>query len=628
MVTENRALSPTPSTTPSTNACDADSATRPTALVRIDARMLAATDPAVDADSPPVWRQFRNPAAVLAAYHLDEVPRVLREVDRHAAAGRWCVGFVAYEAAPAFDPALVTHPAHPHLPLAWFAVHDAALPAAAPERPAVLAPRDAPRTGPTRMPDEDAYRSAVREIHRQIADGNSYQVNLTVPLRAELTAGTPEGLFAELYARQPTEYAAFLDLGEQVVLSASPELFFERRGDAVTMRPMKGTVARGGTPEQDDANRRWLLASVKNRAENTMIVDLLRNDLGRIARTGTVRVEQLVALETYPTFHALTSTIGADCAVADLLQIFAALFPCGSITGAPKASTMRIITELEDEPRGVYCGAVGVVAPGGDARFSVAIRTAVVGPGSAPHPDSAPTGGVLRYGVGGGITTDSTADEEYAELLVKSRIVRELPGPDLLETFRLQDGEAVNLALHLRRLLASAAELGYPTTTVALQRAVRALLDRHPAGTWRARLLLSRTGGLHTEAAAFDPDALRSMTATVSTRPVLSSDLRLRHKLTDRSAYDARRDPRFDTTVLVNERNEVTELLYGNLVVRRAGRLITPPLSSGLLPGVGRALAIADGVAVETVGAGELAGCDELWHVNSLRGWIPLVLQG
>ena len=570
----------------------------------------------------PAWLRFCDPVDVLAAYEIGDVLPVLREVERHAQEDRWSVGYVAYEAAPAFDSALTTRSPRPGLPLAWFSVHDSphsadsapagsALSADGPPQvgTAITADVSGFGTGPWLLPDRSDHTRVLAGIHDEIADGNTYQVNFATQLSAQLD-GTVEQLFAELYRRQPTDFGAYLDLGEHAIVSVSPELFFELQGSIVTMRPMKGTVARGATPEQDAANQRWLLSSAKNRAENTMIVDLLRNDLGRIARTGTVRVDDLVQLESFPTFHALTSTIRAEVDDADLCNLFAALFPCGSITGAPKASTMRIIAGLESEPRGPYCGAIGVVAPGGDARFSVAIRTAVVGPDS-----------VVRYGVGGGITADSIADEEYVELLTKARIVLALPGPSLLETFRLHDGAAHNIDLHLARMSASAAELGYDYDETRAHAAVQGLRAQYASGTWRARLLLDRGALFHAEAAPFELDAHAVMTARVSPNRVVSADSRLRHKLTDRALYDSRREPDVDTTLLVNEHGELTEFLFGNIVVRRGDELFTPPLGAGLLPGVGRALALADGVQERAITLDELDDRDEVWHVNSLRGW-------
>ncbi|WP_134321976.1 chorismate-binding protein [Cumulibacter soli] len=552
-------------------------------------------------DDSPVWQQFRDPQRILQASDLTDVPRVLRAAEQYAKAGKWCVGYVAYEAAPAFDRSRVAHGAG-ELPLAHFAVYDVAEPAVAPSGAPV-------QTGAWTIPPRSDYYESLARIHGEIVDGNTFQVNHTVELQAH-TSSSARDVFAELYGRQPTSYAAFLDVGGTSVLSVSPELFFSRRGSQLTMRPMKGTIARGSTSDSDDANRRWLLTSAKNRAENTMIVDLLRNDLGRIASPGTVRVTELVRLETYPSFHALTSTITAEAPGVDLVDIFAALFPCGSVTGAPKASTMRIIAEEESRPRGVYCGAIGILAPGGDTRFSVAIRTAEL------HP-----GGTLRYSVGGGITAASDPAEEYDELLTKARIALTLPGPDLLETMLLHDGEFAHVDRHLGRLTASSIQLGYIYDEVMVRRALDECAAQHPSGSWRARLLLSRAGGVRVEAHSFMPEPQKVMTARICADRVRSDDVRLRHKLTDRGIYDSRRIAGVDTTLLVNERDEVTEFLFGNIVVRRGADLLTPPLGCGLLPGVGRAIALADGVREQVISVAELQTCDEVWHVNSLRGW-------
>ena len=355
-----------------------------------------------------------RPEAVLQAGSVAEVLPVLEQVERATAAGRWAYGYLAYEAAPGLDADLVTHDPRPgDPPLAWFAV------GGPPEEVAPVRPGPLPSA--TWRPDwtDAEHAHAVDAVRACIAAGDTYQCNLTDRLRTTLT-GTPEQLYAALAARQSGAFHAWLDLGEHVVVSASPELFVDWSGDTLMARPMKGTVARGATAA-DDARAVEELHSAKNRAENLMIVDLLRNDLSRIARTGSVVVRSLFDAEPYPTVWQLTSEIAARASPGtSLVDVLRALFPCGSVTGAPKVSTMRLIRDLEPTPRGVYCGAIGFVGPpdsGVRARFSVPIRTAVV------HRAT----GEAVYGAGGGIVWDSDPAAERAELLAKAAVLGSEP---------------------------------------------------------------------------------------------------------------------------------------------------------------------------------------------------------
>ena len=353
------------------------------------------------------------PYRVLTAARAEDAPGVLAEVEAATRGGDWAFGYVSYEAAPGFDPALVTAaPGADDPPVAWFGL--CGEPVAGTPVVDAAAPADSRPAGWT--PDWSAaeHAAAVRRVREHIAAGDTYQINLTDRLRAPFD-GDPARLYAALAGAQRGRYHAYLDLGRHVIAGASPELFLERTGDRIRTRPMKGTAPRGATPAEDLQRARRLRVSEKERAENVMIVDLLRNDLARIAEVGSVAVTELCALERYPTVWQLTSEIGARLRPGTgLPEIFRALFPCGSVTGAPKASSMRIIRELEGGPRGVYCGAVGLVGPG-SARFSVAIRTAVVDRRA----------GTAVYGAGGGITWGSDPAAEHAELLAKAAV---LPG--------------------------------------------------------------------------------------------------------------------------------------------------------------------------------------------------------
>ena len=360
---------------------------------------------------------FTGVRCTLVAWQPSQVAPEIAAVDHLTTGGTWAFGFVAYEAAPGINPALPTRAPAPGLPLAWFALCDPPTTACA----VTLGARVPPSPWRwTHRWSAAQYQTAVAAIRRRIAAGDTYQCNLTTRLTAPI-AEDPEILYARLATAQQGAHHAYLDTGAVAIACASPELFFELRGEHLLMRPMKGTAARGRTMSEDAAALTALCSSIKDRAENVMIVDLLRNDLGRIAATGSVRVTALCRPERYGTVHQLTSDVRARLRPGcGLVDVFRALFPCGSVTGAPKASSMGIIAELEDDPRGVYCGAVGIVAPPGTpvrAQINVAIRTAVV--------DRATR--TATYGTGGAVTWSSDPAGEYAEALTKTAVLHARP---------------------------------------------------------------------------------------------------------------------------------------------------------------------------------------------------------
>ena len=577
---------------------------------------------------PAVWARFDDlsrgtalrcppPRRVLVASTPAEVVPVLAEVERATAAGEWAFGFLAYEAASGLDPGLAT--AEPDgTPLAWFGI------GGPPEPTAPLTPSGRP-PGPGWTPDwSDAeHAAAVDAVRAHIAAGETYQCNLTDRLR---TTGVtdPEGLYADLALAQRGAHNAYLDLGDTVVASASPELFLEWTGDVVRTRPMKGTAPRGATTAEDADRAATLRASAKEQAENLMIVDLLRNDLGRIARPGTVTVPELFTLERYPTVWQLTSEVTAQLrAGVGLVDVLRALFPCGSVTGAPKARTMRLIRDLEPTPRGVYCGAIGLLAPPGAAfraRFSVAIRTAVV--------DRAT--GTAVYGAGGGITWDSRADAERAELLTKAAVLRAGSGDhELLETLHWSPAEGLRgLDRHLARLTDSAGYFGFALDVDAVRAGAASAVAGRSTPT-RVRVTVDRGGAVGVAVADAPATSSTPVMLSVDDDPVDPGDVWLHHKTTRREVYQRRaaRHPGADDVVLVNDRGEVTETTIANLAVRLAGRWWTPPTSSGCLPGIARGRLLEEGVLAERVlTVADLHAADALALVSSLRGWRPAVL--
>jgi para-aminobenzoate synthetase/4-amino-4-deoxychorismate lyase len=572
-------------------------------------------------------RSFRlvGPVGIVEATRIDDVAPALEAAEAAAGRGLWVAGFVAYEAAPGLDARLAVRrrdPGDPFaaLPLAWFATFERAEETALP-----LPPDDgSPAAARTWVPatTRDRYEARVRRIRELIAAGETYQVNHTMRMRARI-AGDPRGLYRDLCYAQGGAYAAYLDAGRYRVLSASPELFFERRGDRVVTRPMKGTAPRGRWPAEDRGAAERLVASAKDRAENAMIVDLLRNDLGRIATPGSVTWDDVFEAERYETVWQLTTTVAATLAAGTgTVDVFRALFPSGSVTGAPKVRTMELIAELEDAPRGVYCGAVGYVAPGGrDARFNVAIRTVTV---------DADTG-TAEYGVGGGITWGSDAAGEYEEAVAKARILTvRRPSFELLETMRFDPEAGVrNLDRHLRRLEESAAYFGVSVDRRDAMEAIEKAVASAPGRPRRVRLSAARDGTVRVACTAMPPD-VEPVVVALDDVPQDRRDVFLFHKTSLRGRYReaAERHPDADDVLLVNDRGEVTESTIANVAVRIEGRWWTPPLDAGLLPGIGRELAIEEGrLAERSILVDEVRGADGIALVSDARGWRRAVLR-
>ncbi len=570
-----------------------------------------------------------EPVGVLEVTRAGEVVATLEAAEAAAGRGLWVAGFVTYEAAPGLDPALVVRPRDAEdpfaaLPLAWFAMFERA------EETTLPLPRD--EEGVAATPEgtwvptttRERYESSVDRIRELIAAGETYQVNHTMRLRSHVD-GDPRGLYRDLSYAQRGGFSAYLDLGRYRVLSASPELFFELRDGAIVTRPMKGTAPRGRWPDEDRAVAERLLASAKDRAENAMIVDLLRNDLGRISRTGSVTWADVFQAERFETVWQLTTTVSAKLeADVGLAGVFRGLFPSGSVTGAPKVRTMEIIRELEDSPRGIYCGAIGYLAPKGsgypNARFNVAIRTVTLDTASR----------TAEYGVGGGITWDSEAGAEYEEAVAKTRVLTaRRPGFELLETMRYDPAEGVrHLDMHLRRLAGSADYFGFRYDETEVREAVEKTVASAPPAPCRVRLALGKGGTVRVACTplASEPDVVRISLDDVPQDP---RDVFLFHKTSRRQRYEdaRRRHPDADDVVLINERGEVTESTIANVVVRFDGRWVTPPIEAGLLPGIGRAVALDDGSVTEApVMIEDLRSAEELALISDARGWRRAVL--
>jgi para-aminobenzoate synthetase/4-amino-4-deoxychorismate lyase len=546
----------------------------------------------------------------------DEVMPLLEAVERANGEGLWAAGYVSYEAAPAFDSALVTS-SPGELPLAWFALfhdwhrfdpvsHPAAAYSLSDWRPSTSA---------------GDYEQAVESIHRWIAAGDTYQVNYTIRLQAEF-AGDAWGLFASLARAQRAPRSAFVDTGERwAICSSSPELFFQLEGPRIVCRPMKGTAPRGRYPEEDRRQGEWLSKSIKNRAENLMIVDMVRNDLGRIAQPGSVDVTSLFELERYPSIHQLTSTVEASTE-ATLPELMTALFPCASITGAPKVRTMELIHQLEQEPRGVYTGAIGCVGPERQAHFNVAIRTVQIDRQT----------GVAEYGAGGGIVWDSVAADEYRECRTKTLVLTQTePEFSLLETMLWEPEDGIFLLdRHLERLRTSALYFDRPVDLEAVRTEIDRATRELPPIPHRVRLLLHRSGEVAIES---EPQVATDLRRRVrlANRPVDRENRLLFHKTSYRALYDeARADhPDYDDVLLWNSDRELTESTIANVLVRLDGELVTPPVDSGLLPGVYRAELLEAGeIRERVIKLEELSRAEAIFLVNSVRRRVEVDLEG
>lgn len=558
---------------------------------------------------------FEKPVKIFTTNKLEEVAGIFAEVEQALDEGYYVAGCVSYEASPAFDPDLPVHK-KTDFPLVWFAAFEG------PKRQEIKS------SGGTYSVSEwkydlsyKQYHSAINKIKEAIETAETYQINFTARLEAEFT-GDDYSFYEQLARNQQASYSAYLNIGKYRVLSASPELFFRIEQNKITTKPMKGTIKRGRYEEEDLIFKDRLENSKKDQAENLMIVDLLRNDLGKIAVPGTVTVPKLFEVTPYPTVHQMTSTIEAELVEdATVFDWFKALFPCGSITGTPKSSTMEYITELENSPRDIYCGAIGYITPDRDAVFNVPIRTVLL--------DTEENKAV--YGVGGGITWNSTVDGEYGEMGTKAQLLAERrPEFRLLETLALENGNYLLLKEHMERLAESANYFGFTIDEKFILSELDHLKETASEGKYKVRLLLSRNGEIEIESVLIK-DLEEPIACILAESPIHSDDVFFYHKTTNRGMYEKHEQNMPDGTfsvLLWNERDEITEFTTGNIVVKMNGKYYTPPVSSGLLKGTFRNQLIARGMIEEKIiKTAEIDQFEEVWFINSVRGWLQVDLK-
>ena len=554
------------------------------------AKPFVLLDDARDEGAAPA-RLYTDPVEIITTRDPAQVPALLAKLKSHRA---HVAGFIAYEAGHGLEPRLshlVSNAADDAPPLLWFGVfedYQEIVPAAV----ADLFPD--PSGGwvgtPTPRISGAAYESALNTVNDYILAGDIYQANLTFACDVPLL-GDPLAIYAGLRARAKAGYGGVVWTGEDWLLSLSPELFFALKDGKLTTKPMKGTAVRGRNPASDAVAVAKLQSDPKQRAENLMIVDLLRNDLSRVAVPGSVAVPQLFHVETYPTVHQMTSTVTARLREGvDAVDVISTIFPCGSITGAPKIRAMEVIDEVEAAPRSAYTGSIGRIDPGGDAAFNVAIRTL--------HLRGRENRATM--GLGSGVIADSESGDEWRECLAKGGFVASEKTFDLFETMRFDPAVGIQLLdRHIARIGESARMFGFPFDRHAARNELQAATFRI-AESRRVRLMLSPSGRIAIEVQPHQPKPADFVEVRLVTLPVDSSDFRLRHKTTDRNFYvEARMAAGSFEVALVDNEGFITEGSFTNIFVRGPGALLTPPLTRGLLPGVLRAELIANGSAVE-----------------------------
>ena len=560
------------------------------------------------------WLLFNDPVDIIDVDTLEDVVPSLQLIEaRVNNENLYAAGFVSYEASPAFDAACsVKHDAG--FPLLRFGLF-----ASVQE---IEQLNDASATADIQWQMDSApayYRQKIAQIKTHIHAGNTYQVNFTVRQHGE-GVDDPWALFLQLGSESP--YSAYIECDDWAICCASPELFFSLDSNRLESRPMKGTASRGETLREDEEQKSWLRNSLKNRAENVMIVDMIRNDMGRVAKSGSVGVENLFRIETYPTVLQMTSTVNAKTEKS-VTDIFRALFPCASITGAPKINTMRLITELEDSPRRIYTGTIGYIAPNRKALFNVAIRTALVNRRN----------GHACYGSGGGIVWDSSAAEEFEEINTKSKILGLRTNRRYFQIFEslLWDGSGYFLLdRHIDRMIKSIGHFSFAGDVDSINFYLYKLSQKLPESRCKVRLLISEDGTLASEFAEI-PDAQdKPVKVGLATNPVDENTVWLAHKTTVRNLYNEARASRADTddVLLWNRHSNLTESSTANILVKREGHWVTPRLESGLLAGTHRAELLQAGkITEDDLPVHALESFDEIRLLNSVRKWIEIDLN-
>ena len=551
---------------------------------------------------------FTQPIKELKTRDLSEVADLLAQVESYQEQGYYVVGYVSYEAAPAFEEKLAVHKV-PLLGeyLLYFTVHESVKTSPI---PLTYEEVDLPSKWREQTSAED-YEKAIAQIHHHLRQGDTYQVNYTVQLKQDLSAN-PFAIYNRMVVEQEAGYNAYVEHDEIAVISMSPELFFEQNDRELTTRPMKGTTQRGVTDDEDLKEAAWLEQDPKNRSENMMIVDLLRNDMNRISEVGSEHVEHLCQVEQYSTVWQMTSTIKSQLREdVDLVAIFRSLFPCGSITGAPKIATMEIIKNLEPQPRGVYCGTIGILLPNGRRIFNVAIRTIQLHQGNA------------IYGVGGGITWDSTWESEYREVHQKAAVLyRKQARFQLITTGRISQKQLLFEDQHLERLTKASRYFAYPFDPEELRQKIEEecqACDSHQDS--RLRITLSKSGEMKLSRQILTPLSPSFCKAKLCLQEADLNQSFTYFKTTHRPHLSLGEQEK----IYHNKSGELFETSIGNLVLKINGKLYTPPISQGILPGIYRQHLLETGQVEEKVlTVADLNQAETIYGCNAVRGLYEL----
>ena len=554
---------------------------------------------------------FTKPIKELKTRDLAEVTDLLAQVESYQEQGYYVVGYVSYEAAPAFDEKLAVHEG-PLLGeyLLYFTIHDSVEKSSI---PLTYEEVDLPSDW-QEVTSPEAYEMAITQIHHHLRQGDTYQVNYTVQLKQDLSAN-PFAIYNRIVVEQEAGYNAYVEHDEMAVISMSPELFFEQNGRELTTRPMKGTTQRGVTDQEDLEQASWLEQDPKNRSENMMIVDLLRNDMNRISEVGSEHVERLCQVEQYSTVWQMTSTIKSQLREdVDLVEIFRSLFPCGSITGAPKIATMEIIKDLEPQPRGVYCGTIGLLIPNGCRIFNVAIRTIQLHQGKA------------IYGVGGGITWDSTWESEYREVHQKAAVLyRKQARFQLITTGKISQKQLLFEEQHLERLRKASRYFAYPFDPEILRQKIEAECQTCDANQdYRLRISLSKSGEIKLSRQVLTPLSPSFCEAKLCLQESNLQQAFTYFKTSHRSHLSLGEQEK----IYHNVRGELLESSIGNLVLKIDGKLYTPPVRLGILPGIYRQHLLETGqVGEKVLTLKDLAQAEAIYGCNAVRGLYELFIQ-
>lgn len=553
---------------------------------------------------------FDKPLKIIETNKIEQINNCLQEIERAVNEGHYAAGFLSYEAAAAFLPVDLKTT---EFPLLWFGIFK--------NKSSIKNNNKTPfnigEWSPTVNKSE--YYSDFKKITNAFENNSTNQVNYTIRLATTFT-GNSYKYYLDLKNKQNASYNAYLDIGNHHILSISPELFFDLKSKKITVKPMKGTKERGNNLAEDKQFKRELMHSKKNQYENKLIVDLMKEELSPISEDGTIVVKDLFSVEAFPTLFQMTSTIESTVKEhINLTDIFKTLFPCGSITGAPKVETINFIKDLEKRNRDIYCGAIGFITPDFEATFNVPIRTVIIDTKKNE----------ATYDVGGGITKMSNKEDEYQEVFTKAKVLdtKEVDF-DLIETFGLISGKYIVYDEHIARLKSSATYFNFKINIPKINNDLLKIATQFKTKKMRVRLTLSKKG---THNITFTP-LLQTNTPQIVTlaRDSIEDSIFLYHKTTNRAMYDSLKvnDPKIFDTLFWNENNEITEFSIGNIVLEVNNELITPKASSGLLPGTYRQALISKNVIKEkTILISDLPKAKRIWLINSVREWVPVIIK-